>query len=229
MRPSAGTGALWGGGAAPQQHLVRWGKEARNNRLKVDARLWVLAAGIHNQKGQNMHKKIVGLMVLAVWCSAAMAQNRVYRCGNDYINNEAEAKRRGCVVMEGGNVTVIQSQSPRSAPLPSSSGSSRATSSGAASSSSSSSSAAAPGSSVSTATQSSRDSDARAILEAELNGAQERLANLEAEYNGGFPVRTALELRNPQGYLERTAALKADIERTNSDIESLRREISRLR
>lgn len=172
-----------------------------------------------------MHKKIVGLMVLAVWCSASMAQNRVYRCGNDYTNNEAEAKRRGCVVMEGGNVTVIQSQSPRSAPMPSSSGSSaRAAASGAPAST-----ASTAGASVSSATQSTRDNDARAILEAELKSAQERLANLEAEYNGGFPVRTALELRNPQGYLERTASLKADIERTTSDIESLRREIGRLR
>lgn len=172
-----------------------------------------------------MHKKIVGLMVLAACCSASFAQNKVYRCGNDYTNNEAEAKRRGCVVMEGGNVTVIQSQAPRSAPAQTSGGGTRAASQSTAPSSS----AASSGSSVSSATQSSRDNDARSILEAELKSSQDRLANLEVEYNNGFPVRTALELRNPQGYLERTANLKAEIERANSDIESLRREISRLR
>ena len=182
-----------------------------------------------NQTGQNMQKKIVGLLVLVAWCSASFAQSKVYRCGNDYTNNEAEAKRRGCVVMEGGNVTVIQSQSQRSSPAQASGSGGRSTSSGTSSSSSSSSSAPSSGASVSSATQSSRDNDARSILETELKSSQDRLANLEVEYNNGYPVRTALELRNPQGYLERTGALKADIERTNSDIENLRREISRLR
>ncbi|MBS7781434.1 hypothetical protein KHY18_25860, partial [Acidovorax sp. CCYZU-2555] len=56
----------------------------------------------------------------------------------------------------------------------------------------------------------------------------ERMAQLELEYNNGSPERSALELRNPQGYIERTANLKAQIARYQSDIEGLRREISRL-
>jgi predicted lipid-binding transport protein (Tim44 family) len=78
------------------------------------------------------------------------------------------------------------------------------------------------------AAQKARDSDARAILQGELNKAQARLAELKAEYNDGNPVRTALELRNPQGYPERVAKLKADITRQESDIAGIKRELDRL-
>ena len=54
------------------------------------------------------------------------------------------------------------------------------------------------------------------------------VAELKAEYNDGNPVRTALELRNPQGYPERVAKLKADITRQESDIAGIRRELDRL-
>lgn len=165
-----------------------------------------------------MNKKIVGFLLLSVWCGVVLAQERIYRCGNDYTNNAADAKQRGCVVVEGGNVTVIQNQAPRPSTSRSTNAGSREATAGVA-----------RASTIPAATQSSRDNDARAILEAELSNKQAKLESLETEYNGGYPVRTALELRNPQGYLERVAALKAEIERTQVDIESLQREIARLR
>ena len=76
--------------------------------------------------------------------------------------------------------------------------------------------------------QRSRDSDARAIFESELRKAEARLAQLNKEYNNGNPERTALDLRNPQLYMERTAEIKANMARTASDIESIRRELGRL-
>ena len=76
--------------------------------------------------------------------------------------------------------------------------------------------------------QRTRDSDARGIFEAELRKAESRLAELSKEYNNGSPERTALELRNPQGYIERTAEIKANMARTASDIESIRRELGRV-
>lgn len=170
-----------------------------------------------------MKKISLGLVLLAtVWASsAAHAQGKVYRCGNDYTNEAGAASRQGCRLVEGGNVTVIQSTSPAPAAAPrSSSGASTAPRQTA-------SPAGAPR--VDGNAQRSRDADARTILEAELRKSQERLATLQEEYNGGEPVRTALEFRNPQGYIERIAELKANIERTEADIEGIQREINRLR
>jgi hypothetical protein len=48
------------------------------------------------------------------------------------------------------------------------------------------------------------------------------------EYNNGEPQRNALELRNPQLYMERTAELKASVARSESDLAGIRRELSRL-
>ena len=76
--------------------------------------------------------------------------------------------------------------------------------------------------------QRARDSDARAILESELRKAEARHAELVKEYNGGQPERNALDLRNPQRYMERTAELKASVARSESDIAGIKRELSRL-
>jgi hypothetical protein len=81
---------------------------------------------------------------------------------------------------------------------------------------------------VDTADQRARDADARAILEAELRKAEARLTDLRREYNDGSPQRTALELRNPQGYIERTAELKASVTRAEADVAGIKRELARL-
>ena len=77
--------------------------------------------------------------------------------------------------------------------------------------------------------QKARDSDARAILDAELRKAQARLDDLKKEYNDGFPQRSALEMRNPQGYIERTAELKSNMTRAEADVDGIKRELSRLK
>ena len=157
----------------------------------------------------------------ALCAPAAWAQDRIYRCGNEYTNNAAQAKDRGCKLVEGGNVTVLQSSGgfKSSSPAPAASTAPRSS---------------APASSppnaprIDTSVQRTRDSDARGIFEAELRKAESRLAELNKEYNNGSPERTALELRNPQGYAERTAEIKANMARTASDIESIRRELGRV-
>ena len=75
--------------------------------------------------------------------------------------------------------------------------------------------------------QRARDADARAILESELRKAESRLAELNKEYNNGAPERNALDLRNPQRYMERTAELKASIARAEGDIAGIQRELGR--
>ena len=81
---------------------------------------------------------------------------------------------------------------------------------------------------VSSNDQKARDSDARAILESELRKAEARHADLVKEYNGGAPERNALDLRNPQRYIERTAELKASESRSESDIAGIKRELGRV-
>ncbi|WP_119965088.1 hypothetical protein [Simplicispira lacusdiani] len=161
--------------------------------------------------------KIFFTLLPAVLCLAAVgpaqAQDRIYRCGNEYTNNASQAKERGCKLVEGGNVTVVEGA--RSAPAAS---------------------GAAPKAAVSPPSapkvdpndQRSRDADARAILESELRKAETRHAELVKEYNNGAPERGALDLRNPQRYMERTAELKASIARSESDIAGIKRELARL-
>lgn len=170
--------------------------------------------------------RTVCVALLALGCSASFAQERVYRCGNEYTNATGAAKRKDCRLVENTNVTIIQSSAPRRSVSSVSSGGGGSSSS-APRQTASSAPAAAPR--VTSTAQRDRDADARTILQAELRKSQERLRALQEEYNGGSPVRTALELRNPQGYIERTAELKANIERTQADIEGIQREINRLR
>ena len=170
-----------------------------------------------------MKKTLLTLWIIAALPVAAFAQDRIYRCGNEYTNNATQAKERGCKLVEGGNVTVIQGSRP-------SGGGGAASGGGASAASSSSATSASPAGAprVTNNDQRARDSDARAILEAELRKAEARHAELVKDYNGGQPERNALDLRNPQRYMERTAELKASVARSESDIAGIKRELSRL-
>ncbi len=141
------------------------------------------------------------------------ASSKVYRCGNQYTNAPTEAEAPGCKLLEGTSVTVVQgvrpppaaaraSQAPASLPVASSR--------------------------VDSSEQRARDADARAILEAELRKALARQGELLREYNNGEPEKLGPETRNHQKYLDRVAQLKASIARNETDIEGLRRELSRL-
>ena len=76
--------------------------------------------------------------------------------------------------------------------------------------------------------QRARDSDSRLILESELKKAETRMADLQKEYNNGEPEKQGIEGRNYQRYLDRVSELKDSIARTQNDVSSLKREISRL-
>ena len=161
-----------------------------------------------------MKKTLTALILIAAAAPAAWAQDRIYRCGNEYTNNAQQARERGCKLVEGGNVTVLQGSSRPAAAVPAVSGGA----------------AASPPSAprVANNDQKARDADARAILESELRKAEARHAELVKEYNGGAPERNALDLRNPQRYIERTAELKANVARSEGDIAGIKREIARL-
>ena len=169
-----------------------------------------------------MKKTLITLLLIAATAPAAWAQDRIYRCGNEYTNNAQQAKERGCKLVEGGNVTVVQGTRPAGAAT-----AAPATGTGAGAGTAP---AASPPSAprVATNDQKAREADARAILESELRKAEARHAELVKEYNGGAPERNALDLRNPQRYMERTAELKASVARSESDIAGIKREIARL-
>ena len=142
---------------------------------------------------------------------------QIYRCAGvggsapEYINNVKDAQSRNCKLVSGGNVTVVQGSpvpkaQSRVATSPAS-GSPRTDSS---------------------PDQRARDSDSRIILESELKKSEAKLAELQKEYNNGEPEKQGIEGRNYQRYLDRVNDLKDSIARSQSDVASLKREISRL-
>jgi hypothetical protein len=157
---------------------------------------------------------LAALAVAGVHVQAQAQQERVWRCGNEYTNNATMAQQRGCKVMEGGNVTIVQGSRPVAA----------------AAASSSTSAVRAPAGSprVEGVDQRARDGEARSVLESELKKAEERQAQLLKEYNNGEPEKQGGEARNYQKYLDRLAEMKAEISRNESDIAGIRREIGRL-
>lgn len=77
---------------------------------------------------------------------------------------------------------------------------------------------------VETGAQRGRDNDRRKILEEELASEQKRLGELRGEFNNGEPERRGDE-RNYQRYVDRVEKLKADIARSEANVDSLKREI----
>lgn len=159
---------------------------------------------------------------LCVAHGQALAQERIYRCPGkpvEYINNAELAKSRGCTLMEGGNITIVQGTAPQGNTATRPAGGPRPASSTPSTRSS--------GERIDSADQRARDSDARAILEAELRKAEERLAQAQKDYANGEPEKQGIESRNHQRYLDRVAELKAALARAESDVAGIRRELGR--
>ena len=151
-------------------------------------------------------------LVLVATAADGSAQTRIWRCGNTYTNNPAEAQAKGCKPLEGGNITVVEgtkvngTAGVRVASAPQQGASQR----------------------IASDAQRARDADARAILESELKKAEARQAELRKDYNNGEPEMLGPEHRNHQKYLDRVAEMKADIERNENDIAGIKRELARL-
>lgn len=152
-------------------------------------------------------------LAATVFVANSFSQERIYRCGNEYTNTAPNAQTRGCKLMEGGNVTVVQGARPgASAPARVATAASVASSGG---------------QRVDAGDQKSRDSDSRQILDAELKKAEARQVELLKEYNNGAPEKRGDEARNNQKYVERVTELKASLARNESDIAGIRRELGR--
>jgi len=124
----------------------------------------------------------------------------------------AEAQTKGCRLIEGAPITVLQGPRPKAsaAPGPAATSASRPADT-----------------KVDPTAQRQRDSDARRILESELSREESKLAGLKQEYKNGEPDRLGNE-RNYQTYLDRVSGLKASITRTESDIAAIKRELAKI-
>lgn len=151
---------------------------------------------------------ILSLLLLTLAASEAGAQDRIYRCGNEYTNTVTEQQAKNCKLISSAAVTVV----PAIKPPPATARLASATQ---------------PGQRIDASEQRAKDSDARMILEAELRKAELRHEELQKEYNNGEPEKTTLETREPRRYQERIAELKASISRNESDIAGIRRELVR--
>jgi hypothetical protein len=169
---------------------------------------------------QTLFKSPSSVSVPVLWALVALlpvsvpAHGQIYRCGTEYTNNPTAEQKKSCKELDGGNVTVIPAAKPKNNGVPANK-----------------STAAAPAPAeqvkVDPGVQKARDSDARAILEAEQRRAEQKLAELQREYNGGQPERRGDEVRNQQRYGERVAALKDSLARAEADLAGVRRELAR--
>jgi hypothetical protein len=143
----------------------------------------------------------------------------VYRCPGPPVLytdtiSPSEAREKGCKMLEGAPITVIQSPVPRprpsGTPVPPAASAPRPADS-----------------KIDPHEQRSRDSDARRILEAELRREEEKLSAMQKEFNNGEPERRGDE-RNYQKYLDRVSEMKAGISRKEADVAAIKRELAKL-
>ena len=200
-------------GCPPHALLTRW-LTIRRDVLRHNETMNVAnasASRIPAVRGRRL-STLLAAAVLALGAGGALAAegSTYYQCpGNVFTNTitPKEADAKGCKAMVA--------QQPTTIPAP------KAHTGGA---------AAAPANSASSKVdaqeQKQRDTDARKILQDELIKAQQNLDALQKEYNNGQPERKGDE-KNFQKYLDRTADLKAQITRTESDISAITRELAK--
>jgi hypothetical protein len=167
-----------------------------------------------------LHLPAFAAVSLLLMVSSASAQ--IYRCDNngviDYNNNVVSAKNKSCTVASLPNITTIPAPVlPKGAGASGSTGSSPQKSATATSSPSG-------FPKVDSGTQKARDNDRAAILDEERRKESAKLQELKKEFNNGEPERRGDE-RNYQKYLDRLEKLKEDIQRSETNVKSLDREL----
>jgi hypothetical protein len=168
---------------------------------------------------------VAALAIAATLASpgAARAQSTVYKCVDEQGRVEfTDTSRRGCKALDLPGLIPAPARRPavpnpqQGTPAP------RAPAAPAP--------AAGPANfpRVDTSAQKVRDDDRRGILNEELRSEEKRLADLRRDFNNGEPERQGNE-RNYAKYQERVAHLRDDLNRTERNIEALKREIANLR
>lgn len=154
------------------------------------------------------------LILLAATAGVAYAQTEVFLCVGE--NGQKEYRNtgvtKGCRRVDLPGITTIPAP-PKRAPIQTAS--------------------AKPSSrndfpKIDSGTQKARDNDRRQILLDEMKAEEQKLATLKKDFNSGEPERRGDE-RNYAKYQERVAAMKDDIERSEKNIEALKRELGNLK
>jgi hypothetical protein len=163
-------------------------------------------------------RAVLGLLIV-IASPALLAQGGIVLCvdeqGRKTFTNDANA--RGCKPVAAGPITTVPA--PRN-PSPAAANPVRPAVDQRAS-------AGFPR--VDASTQRARDSDRRRILEDELKAEEERLVRLRGEFNNGQPERNGDETRNYARYQERVGRMQQDIQRHESNVTALKRELALLR
>jgi hypothetical protein len=161
-----------------------------------------------------MKSQLLGMVLLTTVMGYAHAQTDVYLCVGENGNKEYKntAITKGCKKVDLPGVTMIPA--PPKKP---------AIQSAAAKSSSP-----ADFPKVDSNTQKTRDTDRKQILLDEMKAEEQKLASLKKEFNNGEPERRGDE-RNYAKYQERTVSMKEELDRTEKNVEALKREIGNLK
>ena len=128
----------------------------------------------------------------------------IYRCGNAYTNQPNATQNCKLVSNTAQRVIVIEGTRVQGSQVTSASAK------------------------VDSVDQRQRDVQAQAVLQAELQRAQRRQADLQIEWRNGEPERRADEFRQPQKYQDRMVQLRDALQRVEADVAGLQRELSRL-
>lgn len=164
----------------------------------------------------SLHSIVRRLALLAVLGASATAHadGKIYRC------SDAEGHKEYTDLKKNNNCTLLDLPGVITAPVPKPAGATRSTAPAW------SAPVTTPGDfpRVDSAQQKARDGDRRDILQDELKSEEHKLAELKLEFNGGEPERNGNE-RNYAKYQERVAQLKENINRTEKNIEALKREM----
>jgi hypothetical protein len=155
------------------------------------------------------------LLWVGAWCVSGLAQEVIYRCGQEYTNAPKDLSR--CERLSEQAVTVITGLRTQPAPVAATPADPMPDEAR---------TKAEPSRTVSDR-QSERDVQARTILAQELERVQKQHQGLLLTYNQGAPLKSVGEQSSPRQYQERVATLKAAIDRAERDIDSLQRELAR--
>lgn len=153
------------------------------------------------------------VMLVSATAGVVHAQSEVYLCVGE--NGQKEYKNtgitKGCKRVDLPGITTIPAPPARKAAIQTASAKSPS-----------------DFPKVDNGMQKARDNDRRQILLDEMKAEEQKLANLKKEYNNGEPERRGDE-RNYAKYQERVAAMKEDMDRSEKNIDALRRELGNLK
>lgn len=165
-----------------------------------------------------MKRQLLGLLLLATLSGYAQAQSEVFLCVDDSGKKEYKntGATKGCKRVELPGITTVPAPAMQKRVVAQTASAKPAANTPA------------DFPKVDSGTQKARDNDRRQILADEMKNEEQKLATLKQEFNNGEPERRGDE-RNYAKYQERVATLKEDIDRTEKNIEALRRELGNIK